>query len=137
MSLQEQSMASTIAYTTPLMNIDGEHLSLYRQHADWPPMPGSIDGQINRHSTSSNIMPIAANGSWTEAEDSVTKGEVFDQSFSWTNTPRTDMASDTSGTASLAPWFEYETNLNTNFALGLDPDPDVYFSWPRQFKSKT
>ena len=81
MSLPEDLETSTIAYTTPSMNIDDEHSS-YRQDTDWPPTPSSTDGRMNRHSISSTVMPIPANECLTEAKDSITNGEFFDPSVS-------------------------------------------------------
>jgi hypothetical protein len=133
MSLPEGSKTSTSAYTTPSMNIDDEHSYSYRQDTDWPPTPSSTDGRMNRHSISSAVMPTPAIESLTEAEDSVTNGELFDPSFSWTNTPRTD----SSRITSLAPWFECQTNFNTSSALGLGPTPNIYLSNTMAAKSPT
>lgn len=82
-------------------------------------------------------MSIPANESLTEAEDSVANEDLFDPSFPWTNTPRTGMASGSSGTTSLAPWFEYQTNFNTSSALGLGPNSNVYLSNTMAVKSPT
>ena len=133
MSLPEDLKISTSAYTTLSMNIDDQHSYSYRQDTDWPPAPRSIDGRMNRHSISSTIMPMPANERLTEAEDSVTNGELFDPSFSWTNTPRTD----SSGITSLAPWFDYQTNFNTSSALGLGLIPNAYLSNTMAAKSPT
>lgn len=137
MSLPEYPQASTVAYTTPPMNIDDEHPSSHGQDTDWPLTPNSIDGQTNRHSISSTIMPIPANESLTEAEDSVTNGDLFNPSFPWTNTPRINMASGSSRITSLAPWFECETNFNTSSPPGLGPNPNIYLSNTMAAKSPT
>jgi hypothetical protein len=133
MLLPEDSKTSTSAYTTLSMNIDDQHSYSYMQDTDWPPTPNSMDGRMNSHSISSTTMPIPANESLTETEDSVTNGELFDPSFSWTNTPRTD----SSGIISLAPWFDCQTNFNTSSALGLGPTPNFYLSNTKAAKSPT
>jgi Fungal Zn(2)-Cys(6) binuclear cluster domain/Aflatoxin regulatory protein len=137
MSLPEHSKTSTRAYTTPSMNIDDKHSYSYRQDTDWPPTPSSIDGRMHRHSISSTTMPIPANETLAEPEDLAINGRLFDPSFSWTNTPRVDMASGSSGAISPAPWFECDTNFNTSLALGLSPDPDVYLFNTMTAKSPT
>jgi hypothetical protein len=137
MSLPEHSETSTRAYTTPSMNIDDEHSSSYRQDTDWPPTPSSIDGRMHRHSISPTTTPIPAIESLAELEDLVINGGLFDTSFSWTNTPRVDMASGSSGIISPAPWFQCDTNLYASSALGLGPDPDVYLSNTIAAKSPT
>jgi hypothetical protein len=133
MSLPGNSKTSTSAYTTLPMNIDDQHSYSYRQDANWPPTPSSIDGRMNRHSISSTIMPIPANERLTEAEDSVTNGELFDPSFSWTNTPQID----SSRITSLAPWFDCQTNVNASSALGLGLIPNAYMSNTMAAKSPT
>ncbi|KAG4415838.1 hypothetical protein IFR04_011018 [Cadophora malorum] len=84
-SRQEESANQ---YPTPSTSIDVEHTNSYGMEQDWSSMLGSPD----RHSISSTTIPIIGEEGRSDRENGANQ-DLFDPVFSWTSSPRTDLAS--------------------------------------------
>lgn len=90
LSRQEES---AIRYPTPSMSIDVEHSTSYGLETDWSSILGSPDASMHhRHSISSTTIPVLGDEGGSDPESGANQ-DLFDPVFSWTSSPRTDMAS--------------------------------------------